>query len=411
MRLLNTKSLKFSEFFDSNVPRYVILSHRWGDREVTLQAFREQRIKSDSVNQFRTCFQQLQHREPSLWKIIGACQVAESRSFEWIWIDVCCVDKSSSVELSEAMNSMFRWYAEAAECYAYLKDVEEGSNDRIFEKSEWHTRGWTLQELLAPIELNFFECHWNPIGSRSELADKISNATGIDIGYLRGDDFHHVRGDFFQASVAKRMSWLARRQTSRIEDIAYCMLGIFDVNMPVLYGEGKKAFMRLQLEIIKKSDDESIFAWTPSHRHSCNYSLDLSEERKPCMGMLALWPEDFADSGDIWIDPLGKRCEERLPYSMTNKGLQFRTLVDWWASSDECEGTVIDLGLNCWRGPQRNPRSITISLEKIGKHWARIEMSQWRERQHVHSTVRRTGTMPFGAAPKTVTLYVQQGGM
>lgn len=207
------------------------------------------------------------------------------------------------------------------------------------------------------------------------------------------------------------MSWLALRQTSRIEDIAYCVLGIFDVNMPLLYGEGKKAFMRLQLEIIKKSDDESIFAWTPRHRYGCHYSLDLSEERKPCMGMLALWPEDFSDSSDIWIDPLGKRCEERLPYSMTNKGLQFRAPVDWWASSDECEGTVIDLGLNCWRGSQKNPHSVTITLEKMAKFWARIETSQLKERHHVHSTVRRVGSMPFGAAPKTVTLYVRQGGM
>lgn len=411
MRLLDTQTLNFSEYLDSNVPRYAILSHRWGNREVTLQAFQEQRSKWDSVHQFRTRFQQLQDCEPGLWKIIRACQVAESRGFRWIWIDVCCVDKSSSVELSEAMNSMFRWYGEAAVCYAYLKDVEEGSNHRTFEKSEWHTRGWTLQELLAPIEVKFFERHWNPIGTRSELADKISNVTGIDVGYLREDDVHHVRGDFFQASVAKRMSWLARRQTSRIEDIAYCMMGIFDVNMPVLYGEGTRAFMRLQLKIIKKSDDESIFAWTPSHRYSRNYSLNLSEERKPCMGMLALWPEDFADSGDIWIDPCGKRCEARLPYFMTNKGLQFRTLVDWWTSSDEREGTVIDVGLNCWRGPPKNPRSITISLEKIGNFWARIEMSQLIERQHVHSTVRRTGPMPFGAAPKTVTLYVRQGRM
>ena len=183
-------------------------------------------------------------------KIRDCCSPAERRGFDWVWVDTCCIDKKSSAELSEAINSMFRWYAEAGECYAYLSDVHlnkgldlatRSVHTSWFVHSLWFTRGWTLQELLAPSNAIFFDCDWNCIGNKKELSNEISTATGIGIQYL--DNTHG-------ASVATKMSWISGRRASRMQDIAYCLLGLFDVNMPLLYGEGRKAFLRLELEIL-----------------------------------------------------------------------------------------------------------------------------------------------------------------
>lgn len=401
MRLLHTQTLQFKDFLDSNIEPYAILSHRWGDSEVTLREFNKQRDTFRSFTLFQAHYKKLQDQHTGLWKIIRCCQLAAEHGFTWVWIDTCCIDKSSSAELSEAINSMYRWYNEAGECYAYLSDIasevtKDSAGGRAVQhltESKWFTRGWTLQELLAPKKMFFYDQSWNYVGTREDLSHDISLATGIDVEYLQFFETHEEH--FTHASVAKRMSWVSVRQTSRIEDMAYCMLGIFDVTMPLLYGEGKKAFMRLQLEIIKKNDDESIFAW----------KKDTSS-----LGMLALWPTAFADSRDVWIDETETRTEERLPYSMTNKGLEFRTMIDWWASDDNYEGTVLTIGLNCWRG-QARPRAITITLRKHGKHWERIEQDSLPDEQYIHSSVRRTMAMPYGASPKLVTLYVKQAGM
>lgn len=165
----------------------------------------------------------------------------------------CCIDKTSTAELSEAINSMFRWYRNAAVCYAYLADVEEISQ---LADSRWLTRGWTLQELVAPKDLRFYTTDWKYLGSKGDpqLLDSLSRATHIERSVLSTGQFENV-------TIAKRMSWAAGRETTRVEDSAYCLLGIFDVNMPLLYGEGRKAFRRLQEEILKVSDDHTLFAW------------------------------------------------------------------------------------------------------------------------------------------------------
>jgi hypothetical protein len=195
---------------------------------------------------------------------------------------------------------MFRWYKDAKVCYAYLSDVlvEDGSpsaTNSSFRKSKWFTRGWTLQELLAPETVIFFDREWIEIGTKSSLEAAISSITGIE----------HLSG-FEKACVAQKMSWASRRETLRTEDMAYCLLGLFGVNMPLLYGEGDKAFIRLQMEIMRVSDDESIFAWTDE---------TLRNSRS---GLLARSPIAFKDSGDIQL----YRNERSAPYSMTNKGLQ-----------------------------------------------------------------------------------------
>lgn len=206
----------------------------------------------------------------------------------------------SSSELQEAINSMFRWYEAAQVCYAYLSDVSPGDENpsetnSSFQKSKWFTRGWTLQELLAPDVIIFFDRHWVEIGTKHGLRETISSRTGIE----------HLF-DFKKASIAQKMSWASTRETLRPEDIAYCLMGLFGVNMPLLYGEGSKAFIRLQIEIMRSSDDDSIFAWRdhgfPDYRS----------------GLLARSPFAFMGSGGIKIGL--DRCP--VPYSMTNKGLQ-----------------------------------------------------------------------------------------
>ncbi|KUJ11357.1 HET-domain-containing protein [Mollisia scopiformis] len=236
MRLINTTTLQLEEYFDRKIPPYAILSHRWEEEEVTFQDM----IAEGAANSF---------------KITGCCQRAREDGLKYAWIDTCCIDKSSSAELSEAINSMFKWYKNAEVCYAYLSDVlingfDSTSLSSMFRRSRWFTRGWTLQELLAPHTIIFFDITWTEIGTKLQLRPLIEQITGIT----------HLL-NFNRASIAQKMSWAAERVTTRVEDQAYCLMGLFGVNMPPLYGEGDNAFRRLQLEILEVSDDESIFAW------------------------------------------------------------------------------------------------------------------------------------------------------
>ncbi|KAM0142795.1 hypothetical protein ACHAO1_001033 [Botrytis cinerea] len=289
MRLINTSSLCLEEFYDGHIPAYAILSHRWGKKEVTFHDM--QAGNCMDIEGFA--------------KIKGCCKQAGLDGWTYVWIDTCCIDKASSAELSEAINSMFQWYQKAEICYAYLSDVEnrpDSSKPVELESSDWFKRGWTLQELLAPKKLAFFDRNWDLIGSKEHLQDDLRKITGI----LDMDNWR-------RASIAQKMSWASRRSTTRVEDQAYSLLGLFDVNMAPLYGEGKKAFMRLQLEILAVSDDESIFAWR-----------DPSETGG---GLLAHSPEAFRDSAEIVSKPFDtiqkwNPNSTRRPHLMTNKGLQ-----------------------------------------------------------------------------------------
>ncbi|EXF75735.1 HET domain-containing protein [Colletotrichum fioriniae PJ7] len=277
MYLLETNTLKLHEFVEGQVPVYAILSHTWGKEEILFRDLEKGPSDKDG------------------WiKIQSACRVASERGYNWIWIDTCCIDKASSSELSEAINSMFRWYKEADLCLAYLSDVvySEPRNDEckmILTGSRWFTRGWTLQELLAPSSLDFYDRNWALVGPRTLFRSAIQKRTGIDSIYLSGE-----RG-LASASVAERMSWASQRTTTRIEDVAYCLLGIFDVNMPLIYGEGVKAFWRLQEAIIRDNDDQSIFAWGDPHEGNV---VRIPNSLDGC-SLLASSPKDFTYSGDI----------------------------------------------------------------------------------------------------------------
>lgn len=297
MRLLNTRTLEFREFHGPKTVKYAVLSHTWTDgEEIGYRDFLDLNPAWTTKSGFQ--------------KVQGACRTALADGADWIWIDTNCIDKSSSAELSEAINSMYAWYQEASVCYAYLSDVpdiepSERDSLRHFRESRWFTRGWTLQELIAPRGVVFYSQSWKKIGYRSDkfLLGTASGITGVPTSILTGRETLH------QISLAKKMSWAARRVTTRVEDMAYCLLGIFDVNMPLLYGEGTKAFTRLQEEIIKTSNDHTIFCWTRDRR--ANVPADWTS-------MLAPSPLAFADSGDfIPVDA----WENPVPYPMTNLGL------------------------------------------------------------------------------------------
>lgn len=282
MRLLNVKTRKFEEFLDDNIPPYAILSHRWGDDEVTLQD-----VKSGRLSSWRKSWS---------WplKLEGCRLQAKKDNLSHIWVDTCCIDKTNSVELSEAINSMFNWYKNAARCYAYLSDVQSSNVHQAprskFRASSWFTRGWTLQELLAPKELHFYDSKWEPIGTKNELSSTIEEVTGIPRAFLIGWAGLH------EASVAQRMSWMANRVTTRTEDVAYCLLGLFGVTMPMIYGEKEQAFVRLQLEIMKISDDHSILAWGFTSGQDTTDGNPLAVPG----GALATSPVDFANSDGVF---------------------------------------------------------------------------------------------------------------
>jgi hypothetical protein len=288
MRLINIESMVIEEFFGHQIPPYAILSHCWGKEELSLHDI-------NKLDQEKS--------KHGFVKIKFTCRQAKVEGFKHAWIDTCCIDKSSSVELSEAINSMYKWYANAATCYVYLEDINssaitEETMDQL-EKSRWFTRGWTLQELLAPQNVKFYDRHWREIGTKKSLCKLLSKITRIPELVLQ--DRSYLKG----AGVAQRMSWAANRQTTRLEDIAYCLLGLFDVNIPLLYGEGEKAFLRLQEEILRVSDDQSLFAWD---------STSLSSS----FGFLAKSPAAFAFAGDIVPIP---SVSDVHAFSMTNKGL------------------------------------------------------------------------------------------
>jgi hypothetical protein len=311
MRLINVQSLELETFIGKRIPSYAIISHTWGREEVSYAEYLLGEARCLGKKGYD--------------KILAACRWASSEGFEYVWIDTCCIDKSSSAELSEAINSMYNWYRNAKVCGAYLSDVrslvpepgdenltiipDQAADDEIttsssdvtvyrrrslgeyrvrdvFAGSKWWTRGWTLQEFLAPGVVIFLASDWTEIGTRTSLRKIIPTICGVHEDALEGEKWR----DF---SVAQKMSWASQRNTTRLEDRAYCLMGLFDVNMPLLYGEGHKAFMRLQLEIWRQTADETLYAWSASNLPR-NVPPDL-----PHTGLFAPTSRHFQHAQDI----------------------------------------------------------------------------------------------------------------
>ncbi|KAI0441147.1 hypothetical protein F4803DRAFT_524722 [Xylaria telfairii] len=300
MRLLDTTSfeLRNGEQHSFRQEGYAILSHRWVGLEITFDDLK------NYTTELRTGTRPLS--SPQADKIRGACETARNQGIKWMWIDTCCINKNSATEESESINSMFKWYREAELCITYLADVKRDArlpitSPNIFQRtsseepSEWFFRGWTLQELLAPQEMQLFDMNWNYIGTKREMADTLARITGINARYLTGVE--HFRG----ACIAAKMSWMAHRTTTREEDMAYSMVGIFGITMTPQYGEGRGAFMRLQ-EILLTTYlfDESLFAWKmPELDSGSKYGIRKDKWAPGEWGLLAYSPEWFGGCGDI----------------------------------------------------------------------------------------------------------------
>jgi hypothetical protein len=236
-------------FVGGNIPPYAILSHTWGanDEEVTFEDLRDGTGKDKAgYDKIRFCREQ-----------------ANRDGLQFFWIDTCCIDNANDTEVQEAINSMFHYYQAAARCYVYLSDVSQPAlytNDNSsqlpwessFRNSRWFTRGWTLQELLAPASVEFFSKEGEELGSKISLERQIREITGIPVTALQGSPLSTF-------SITERISWAENRVTRRTEDKAYSLLGIFDIYMPIIYGEGReRAFKRLTREIEERTGSLAI---------------------------------------------------------------------------------------------------------------------------------------------------------
>ncbi|KAK1834432.1 vegetative incompatibility protein HET-E-1 [Podospora conica] len=405
MRLLNVTTLEVDSFDGPKVPPYAILSHVWGQDEVTMADMeiiarhrlrRQQELarilpraggnpdKADTMKMllissmlmaFRGGHSSHYRRDHSslhgavahsvrhadayeksslvpaslhsshalelkagFTKISYACGQAARDGYQYLWVDTCCIDKSSSAELSESLNSLYAWYRDAAVCYVYLADVHQTSNPArggyrswkdALAASAYFTRGWTLPELLAPRNLLFFSHTWHPLGTRAALAPTISRATLIPRATLVDPSL------VARASLARRMSWAARRTTTRPEDAAYSLLGLFPgVHLTPYYGEGlESAFLRLQRKILARSDDQSLFAWgltstAPNktrHLPSDGTEIIGDDEDDALTGLLpflARRPSDFLGAEHVVVaPPFRSPPPPAAPHSWTNKGV------------------------------------------------------------------------------------------
>ncbi|KAK7988359.1 tRNA (carboxymethyluridine(34)-5-O)-methyltransferase [Apiospora arundinis] len=339
MWLINVETLELEHVLDHTKTAYAILSHTWEDGEVTFQEFRDHR---DDVARAKKGFR----------KIERVCELARGYSdrLRYAWVDTCCIDKTSSAELSEAINSMYRWYADSTICYAYLGDLaprkDDGSNGpqvqpdgdgdgdgddvvmteesdtrseaapgltRSLFRCRWWSRGWTLQELIAPVKLIFLDHDFKYRGTKLSLHTRITETTGIEKKILLN------RKPLSSVHVARRMSWAASRETTRAEDAAYSLMGLFDINMPLLYGEGSKAFLRLQEEICRRSNgDLTLFAWSADAPVSLagEDGVDSGTEFR---GILARHPREFLSAKTLGKQP-GELHKGEL--SVTNKGIR-----------------------------------------------------------------------------------------
>lgn len=435
MRLLSTTTLTLSSFLvpASQLPPYAILSHTWyplPEDEVTFQDLSF--LPRDELE-----------KKKGWTKIKQTCQRAKKSGIKWAWVDTCCIDKTSSAELTEAINSMWGWYRGATVCFAWLEDLEpvpkpvgnesghgqgkghgqnsngqngsghgknghghgqntRSSNSHIqtgekeewwedggsnvgsnagsnvsattasasgtgsttsshtqtgrmdhlshaekvarFKTCRWFTRGWTLQELIAPSRMGFYNSKWEFVGEKSALKHVLAEITQISESVLENSAMLPT------IPVAQRMSWASSRVTTRPEDMAYCLLGIFDVQIPLLYGEGEKAFIRLQEEIVKETNDFSLFAWRTGEGPG-------TQQHQKHWGIFAPSPKEFATCGDIvnWGNPLyNAEC------LITSKGLRITPAPGdgLRSGSDGVNGTYI-LDLGCYR---RNDKSKAIGV-------------------------------------------------
>ncbi|KAI0968629.1 heterokaryon incompatibility protein-domain-containing protein, partial [Xylaria arbuscula] len=433
MRLLKTKTYQLFEANDipSPFPPYAILSHTWisPKDEITYQDFKQR--KSDIENDI---FKQ------KGWAKLGQyCSRAAKDGWEWAWMDTCCIDKTNPADTQEAINAMFRWYQNASVCYAYLEDVDANTvpshTDLTFESlptdqdldnvsskdnvispnsllrqalkdllinAKWFTRGWTLQELLAPPYLVFVDRVWRRIGTREIWADEIKEASGIEAKHLTSFDPEN----FMASSIAMRFSWASRRKTTVEEDETYSLLGLFGISLPLIYGEGRlRAFTRLQRELITVYNDDSIFAWKALEPVPESSNASNRRGYSTGRGILAPSIREFWDASSIVC--LGLHGSS---FTMTNRGIELKA-KRWRNGVDPGRFVVC---LNC--GNIDSIVHIGIPLTHTNGSYERIQVDElynvrsldrrvWEEESGYQSTfIQASGNRNFRIPPFIFTL-------
>ncbi|KAH7308433.1 heterokaryon incompatibility protein-domain-containing protein [Stachybotrys elegans] len=430
MRLFKTKNYQLVEAKDipDPFPEYAILSHTWisPKEEVTYQDMKTRR--GDIDNDI--------FKQKGWAKVQRYCDRAAKDGWEWAWMDTCCIDKTSPADTQEAINAMFRWYQNAGICYVYLDDVDvsrahmhSGSDaysldhldpdevpgkdnvadpnsflhkalNPFFVKSKWFSRGWTLQELLAPHYLVFVDREWRRIGTRESWATEIKEASRIDAKYLMG--FSPM--DFKACSTATRLSWASRRETTLEEDETYSLLGLFGISLPLIYGEGRwRAFNRLQRELINQYNDDSLFAWKSSYR----YPHFQSEDENTGWGILAPSIREFWDSSNVKAFSFYGSS-----FSMTNRGLELNA-KSWRRTNNP---SVCYICLSC--GVNVN-RYVIIYLKYTGGYYERISVNElsdteklnnaeWEEEPKESMLIRATNYISLPACSSIFELEVTE---
>ncbi|KAF3050796.1 hypothetical protein E8E11_010852 [Didymella keratinophila] len=269
---------------------------------------------------------------------------------------------------------MYQWYWKAAICYVYLSDVHVQDPYERFKSSRWFTRGWTLQELLAPAVVEFYDAAWNSLGSKSRNVERIKAATQIHGKYIEN------RETIQEASISTKFSWASSRETTRVEDAAYCILGLVQVNMPMLYGEGKRAFYRLQLELLRKKHDHTIFTW--------------SAERGQVSGVLAPSLSYFSDSDNYSVTQMSS-TDDMLTHDVTNNGLRI-TLLCRPCGADGLLGR-----LNCVDGLDRTV-AIELRPSSDGHHYQR------RKVHALYGWGDQSGSESHGWTPRSLYLNIDE---
>jgi len=344
-RVPRNKVLKHFYQIDLDKIQYATLSHCWcavEEHELPFNEVRDLSINAADKLQERSGYQM----------VVGGCNKARADGIEWLWAASCCISWESNADLSEAVNAMYRWYANAKRCYAYLHDVNavSSSTKTSLKDSKWFLCGWTLQALIAPKDVEFFDFHWNKINNKTNMISALKDITGIPQEVLTHGlpPPHHPH----RPSVAQIMSWAANRQTKRAEDQAYSLVGLFGVHMEIRYGEKENAFQRLQEAIIEEYNDHTIFAWSDNVR-----SGSVLADNPGCFlgsfNVVRLDPP-VAFALECPTDITGLNAHRRL--QVTKRGIEIWLPVTYRPGSRNC----VQAKLACCR--KENPNLITINL-------------------------------------------------
>ncbi|KAG2091495.1 uncharacterized protein F5147DRAFT_439431 [Suillus discolor] len=253
--------------------RCVMLSHRWEEKEPQLEDLQDKVVyELEAVG--------------GIVKLQSFCRIAREAHYRWAWMDTCCIDKNNNTELQNSLNSMFIWYRHSALTIVYLSDVPPSSKAGALAKSAWNRRGWTVQEFLAPKVILFYQSNWTPYlndhspnhKESTAIMQELEDATGIDAQTLTA----------FRPGMTgarEKLRWASTRNTTLPEDVAYSLFGIFDIHLPVIYGETKqKALGRLLQEIVAQSGDITALDWVgeSSQFNSCLPASITSYEAAAC---------------------------------------------------------------------------------------------------------------------------------